>query len=102
MGTIESRAAEEPKHNWTRTGRMALTGVLIHAPYVHFFWSGIEWVLPGRGLSAVAGKVLLDQTVGMFGLYALLFPSVAIMEGASAKEAYARYQERWWPTMQTA
>lgn len=49
--------------DWARLARMASFGFLIHGTSGHFFYNFLDSLIPGQQLTAVAGKVAVDQLV---------------------------------------
>lgn len=49
--------------DWCQTTRVATVGFCFHANFNYHWLRGLERMLPGGGIRAVAGKVVVDQMV---------------------------------------
>ncbi|TNN81020.1 Mpv17-like protein [Liparis tanakae] len=49
--------------NWWQTARVATVGFCFHANFNYHWLRGLERMLPGGGVKAVMGKVVVDQLI---------------------------------------
>lgn len=49
--------------DWRQTARVATVGFCFHANFNYHWLRGLERMLPGGGVKAVAGKVVVDQLI---------------------------------------
>ncbi|XP_059196102.1 mpv17-like protein [Centropristis striata] len=58
-----SSSEESAGIDWRQTARVATVGFCFHANFNYHWLRGLERLLPGGGLRAVTGKVVVDQLV---------------------------------------
>lgn len=58
-----SPSGETAGINWCQTARVATVGFCFHANFNYHWLRWLERMLPGGGVKAVAGKVVVDQLV---------------------------------------
>lgn len=57
-------SSQEPAGiDWCQTARVATVGFCFHANFNYHWLRGLERMLPGSGVKAVTGKVVVDQLV---------------------------------------
>lgn len=49
--------------DWCQTARVATVGFCFHANFNYHWLRGLERMLPGGGVKAVTGKVVVDQLI---------------------------------------
>lgn len=49
--------------DWCQTARVATVGFCFHANFNYHWLRGLERMMPGGGVKAVAGKVVVDQLI---------------------------------------
>ncbi|XP_042370031.1 mpv17-like protein, partial [Plectropomus leopardus] len=49
--------------DWGQTARVATVGLCFHANFNYHWLRGLERMLPGGGVKAVTGKVVVDQLI---------------------------------------
>uniref|UniRef100_A0A669EXA5 Si:ch211-120k19.1 n=1 Tax=Oreochromis niloticus TaxID=8128 RepID=A0A669EXA5_ORENI len=49
--------------DWHQTARVATVGLCFHANFNYHWLRGLEKMLPGGGVKAVTGKVVVDQLI---------------------------------------
>lgn len=49
--------------DWRQTAHVAIVGFCFHANFNYHWLRGLERMLPGGGVKAVAGKVVVDQLI---------------------------------------
>lgn len=59
----QSLPGEAAGIDWCQTARVATVGFCFHANFNYHWLRGLERMLPGGGVKAVAGKVVVDQLV---------------------------------------
>lgn len=59
----ESASEDAAGIDWHQTARVATVGFCFHANFNYHWLRGLERMLPGSGVKAVAGKVIVDQLV---------------------------------------
>ncbi|EGX89906.1 integral membrane protein, Mpv17/PMP22 family, putative [Cordyceps militaris CM01] len=87
------------KHDFSRTGRMALYGGVVFGPAATTWFNFLSRriTLPNKRAEILA-RVAVDQSVFAPTMIGLFLSSMATMEGASAQE---RLEKTWWPALQT-
>ncbi|XP_078279824.1 mpv17-like protein 2 isoform X1 [Rhinoraja longicauda] len=93
--TRELRRDSIHRREWSRTGRMFVTGCLI-GPFSHFWYKALDSRFPGRGMTLVLKKVLLDQLIAspIFGL--IYFSGMGMLEGQSAMNCMREFRSKFW------
>lgn len=61
--TAGSMSEDAAGINWCQTARVATVGFCFHANFNYHWLRGLERVLPGGGVKAVTGKVVVDQMI---------------------------------------
>ncbi|XP_062888873.1 mpv17-like protein 2 [Mobula hypostoma] len=93
--TREIRRNATYQRDWSRTGRMFATGCLI-GPIGHFWYKALDGRFPGRTVTVVLKKVLLDQLIAspIFGF--IYFFGMGALEGHSAMECVREFRSKFW------
>ncbi|KAL6863097.1 Protein required for ethanol metabolism [Amphichorda felina] len=94
---IDRRGLE--KHDFTRTGRMALYGGFVFGPAATT-WFGFlsRRVNPTNKRYETVARVACDQLAFAPVMIGVFLSSMATMEGNSAQQ---KLETTWWPTLQT-
>uniref|UniRef100_A0A8C5E825 Si:ch211-120k19.1 n=1 Tax=Gouania willdenowi TaxID=441366 RepID=A0A8C5E825_GOUWI len=58
--------------DWKQTARVATVGFCFHANFNYHWLRGLERMIPGGGVKAVMGKVVLDQLIAFKGFINLI------------------------------
>lgn len=61
--TERSPSEEAAGIDWSQTARVATVGFCFHANFNYHWLRGLERMLPGGGVKAVTGKVVVDQLI---------------------------------------
>lgn len=61
--TAGSMSEDAAGINWCQTARVATVGFCFHANFNYHWLRGLERMLPGGGVKAVTGKVVVDQMI---------------------------------------
>lgn len=61
--TKRSPSEEAAGIDWSQTARVATVGFCFHANFNYHWLRGLERMLPGGGVKAVTGKVVVDQLI---------------------------------------
>ncbi|KAJ2981602.1 hypothetical protein NQ176_g1927 [Zarea fungicola] len=94
---VDKRGLE--KHDFTRTGRMALYGGFVFGPAATTWFNFLaRRVTFANKRVETAARVIIDQSLFAPVAIGAFLSSMATMEGASASE---RLQKMWWPTLCT-
>lgn len=59
----ETTTENSAKIDWSQTARVATVGFCFHANFNYHWLKGLERMLPGGGVKAVMGKVVVDQLI---------------------------------------
>lgn len=84
--TAGSMSEDAAGINWCQTARVATVGFCFHANFNYHWLRGLERMLPGGGVKAVTGKVVVDQMIA-----APLTISAFYIGKCVACEAYFNY-----------
>lgn len=61
--TAGSTSEDSAGIDWCQTARVATVGFCFHANFNYQWLRGLERMLPGGGVKAVTGKVVVDQLI---------------------------------------
>ncbi|XP_043215573.1 mpv17-like protein 2 [Amphibalanus amphitrite] len=85
---------KEKTYNWRRTGRMLVVG-LVEGPPHHWWYTGLDRLLPGRTARVVRLKILADQLVAA-PLFALtFFVGMDLLEGRSVRDGLQEFKKKF-------
>ena len=106
---LQSSRVEQRPFDKTRTMHLTLTGLSL-GPCFHFWYQALDRMLPGKALSVVAKKVLLDQIIFSPVCLSVFFVTLGFLDWSSWKdighEIYHKgiiiYKAEWfvWPPAQ--
>ncbi|KAF4125199.1 hypothetical protein GMORB2_4038 [Geosmithia morbida] len=88
------------KHDFTRTGRMALYGGVVFGP-IATTWFGFlarRIVVPRSRHLETAARVVVDQSVFAPTMIGVFLSSMAVMEGNSPQK---KLESTWWSALKT-
>ncbi|TQV98485.1 hypothetical protein V2A60_007777 [Cordyceps javanica] len=94
---VDQRGLE--KHDFARTGRMALYGGVVFGPAATTWFNFLarRITFTNKRVETLA-RVFVDQSVFAPTMIGVFLSSMATMEGNSAKE---RLEKTWWPALRT-
>lgn len=98
---LEQRLERVKPNDWYRTGRFCALG-LIFGPLEHTWYTLLDRRLPGTSHKTVFTKVLVDEAIMTPPLYCIFYPSLALLEGKSRREALQELRAKFWPTFKVA
>ncbi|XP_061677237.1 mpv17-like protein isoform X1 [Syngnathoides biaculeatus] len=94
-----SRAPAAAPVDWRQTARVATVGFCFHANFNYQWLRWLERVLPGGGVRAVTGKVVLDQLVGAPLTITAFYIGLSLLENND--DLLADWKEKFWPSYKT-
>ncbi|XP_008290464.1 mpv17-like protein [Stegastes partitus] len=96
----QNPGSEEPATvDWTQTARVATVGFCFHANFNYQWLGGLERLLPGGGLKAVAGKVVLDQLVAAPLTISAFYIGLSFLENKD--DLLEDWRQKFWTSYKT-
>uniref|UniRef100_A0A3Q1GIE1 Si:ch211-120k19.1 n=1 Tax=Acanthochromis polyacanthus TaxID=80966 RepID=A0A3Q1GIE1_9TELE len=85
--------------DWTQTARVATVGFCFHANFNYRWLAALEKLLPGGGMKAVAGKVVLDQLIAAPLTISAFYIGLSFLE--DKEELLEDWRQKFWTSYQT-
>ncbi|KAM8870641.1 mpv17-like protein [Spinachia spinachia] len=85
--------------DWCQTARVATVGFCFHANFNYHWLRGLERMLPGGGVKAVAGKVVVDQLVAAPLTISAFYIGLSLLENKD--DPLADWRQNFWTSYKT-
>ncbi|KAK1164904.1 mpv17-like protein isoform X1 [Acipenser oxyrinchus oxyrinchus] len=85
--------------DWRQTRNVAVVAFSFHGNFSYLWMRGLERCFPGRAVSMVLRKVLLDQTVAAPLATSVFYTGVSLLEGK--EDVLQDWREKFWNTYKT-
>nr|XP_061789002.1 mpv17-like protein [Nerophis lumbriciformis] len=85
--------------NWCQTARVATVGFCFHANFNYQWLRWLERMLPGGGVKAVTGKVVLDQLVAAPLTISAFYVGLSFLENRD--DPFEDWREKFWTSYKT-
>ncbi|XP_061632332.1 mpv17-like protein [Phyllopteryx taeniolatus] len=85
--------------DWRQTARVATVGFCFHANFNYQWLRWLERVLPGGGVRAVTGKVVVDQLVATPLTITAFYIGLSLLENKD--DLLADWKEQFWTSYKT-
>ena len=87
---------KEKKFDYKNLIRMTFFGTVILAPYLHYYFKGLDKLITLPGNKGIFGKLLFDQTVGS-SIFCVGFPTyLTLTRGGSLQEVKNYLKENFF------
>ncbi|XP_035019388.1 mpv17-like protein [Hippoglossus stenolepis] len=80
--------------NWCQTARVATVGFCFHANFNYHWLRWLERILPGAGVKAVTGKVVVDQLVAAPLTISAFYIGLSLME--KKEDPLEDWRQKFW------
>ncbi|KAF6739759.1 Mpv17-like protein [Oryzias melastigma] len=80
--------------DWRQTARVATVGFCFHANFNYHWLQGLERMLPGGGVKAVAGKVVVDQLIAAPLTISAFYIGLSLLE--SKEDPLEVWRQKFW------
>eukprot|EP01130_Rhizamoeba_saxonica_P000174 TRINITY_DN10171_c0_g1_i1.p1 TRINITY_DN10171_c0_g1~~TRINITY_DN10171_c0_g1_i1.p1 ORF type:complete len:200 (-),score=36.00 TRINITY_DN10171_c0_g1_i1:60-617(-) len=98
-GDIISQVIDGDSYDVVRTLKLAFFGFSVYGPGLHFWYKGLEKVVPGVTVAKVIQKIVLDQTI-FAPLYLGSFITVmSLLEGKGIDYIVSKQKSELFPTL---
>lgn len=81
-------------YNLTRTANIAKIGAVI-GPLMYAWYKYLDYILPGKAMTTIAKKILLDQIVGGIGFIFVFITGICLIEGQSLEEGFKEFTNKF-------
>ncbi|XP_047455001.1 mpv17-like protein [Mugil cephalus] len=80
--------------DWRQTARVATVGFCFHANFNYHWLRGLERMLPGGGVKAVAGKVVVDQLIAAPLTISAFYIGLSLLE--NKHDPLEDWRQKFW------
>ncbi|XP_037641031.1 mpv17-like protein [Sebastes umbrosus] len=80
--------------DWCQTARVATVGFCFHANFNYHWLRGLERMLPGGGLKAVTGKVVVDQLIAAPLTISAFYIGLSLLENKD--DPLEDWRQKFW------
>ncbi|XP_028281102.1 mpv17-like protein [Parambassis ranga] len=99
-GKPAASSSEEPAGiDWCQTARVATVGFCFHANFNYHWLRGLERMLPGSGVKAVTGKVVVDQLVAAPLTISAFYIGLSLLE--NKEDPFEDWRQKFWTSYKT-
>ncbi|XP_075897010.1 mpv17-like protein isoform X2 [Nelusetta ayraudi] len=92
-------AARSAGIDWCQTARVATVGFCFHANFNYHWLRGLERMLPGGGVKAVVGKVVVDQLVAAPLTISAFYIGLSLLE--KKDDPLEDWRQKFWTSYKT-
>nr|XP_040022121.1 mpv17-like protein [Gasterosteus aculeatus aculeatus]XP_040022122.1 mpv17-like protein [Gasterosteus aculeatus aculeatus]XP_040022123.1 mpv17-like protein [Gasterosteus aculeatus aculeatus] len=85
--------------DWGQTARVATVGFCFHANFNYHWLRGLERMLPGGGVKAVTGKVMVDQLVAAPLTISAFYIGLSLLENKD--DLLEDWRQNFWTSYKT-
>ncbi|XP_076010929.1 mpv17-like protein [Genypterus blacodes] len=85
--------------DWSQTARVAFVGFCFHANFNYHWLRELEKMLPGGGVKAVTGKVVLDQLIAAPATISAFFIGLSVLE--KKEDMLEDWRQKFWTSYKT-
>ncbi|XP_068180909.1 mpv17-like protein [Antennarius striatus] len=85
--------------DWRQTARVATVGICFHANFNYHWLRGLERLLPGAGVKAVAGKVVVDQMIAGPLTISAFYIGLSLLENKD--DPFEDWRHQFWTSYKT-
>ncbi|XP_054478393.1 mpv17-like protein [Anoplopoma fimbria] len=85
--------------NWWQTARVATVGFCFHANFNYHWLRGLERMLPGGGVKAVTGKVVVDQLIAAPLTISAFYIGLSLLENKD--DPLEDWRQKFWTSYKT-
>jgi protein Mpv17 len=78
---------------------MAVWSGCVMGPGLHFWYKGLERLIPGNSVKAAIAKSVVEQSTLAVALVPAFFSGLGFMAGDSWVDIEDRIRRFWWPTL---
>ncbi|XP_020492742.1 mpv17-like protein [Labrus bergylta] len=89
-----STAEESAGIDWCQTARVATVGFCFHANFNYHWLKGLERMLPGGGVKAVTGKVVVDQLIAAPLTISAFYIGLSLLENKD--DPLEDWRQKFW------
>uniref|UniRef100_A0A3Q3MV75 Si:ch211-120k19.1 n=1 Tax=Mastacembelus armatus TaxID=205130 RepID=A0A3Q3MV75_9TELE len=80
--------------DWCQTARVATVGFCFHANFNYHWLRGLERMLPGGGVNAVTGKVVVDQLIAAPLTISAFYIGLSFLE--NKEDLFEDWRQKFW------
>nr|XP_020473330.1 mpv17-like protein [Monopterus albus] len=80
--------------DWSQTARVATVGFCFHANFNYHWFRGLERMLPGGGVKAVTGKVVVDQLIAGPLTISAFYIGLSLLE--NKEDLLETWRQKFW------
>ncbi|XP_029307984.1 mpv17-like protein [Cottoperca gobio] len=85
--------------NWCQTARVATVGFCFHANFNYHWLRALERMLPGGGVRAVTGKVVVDQLIAAPLTISAFYIGLSLLE--NKEDLFEDWRQKFWTSYKT-
>ncbi|XP_041799323.1 mpv17-like protein [Chelmon rostratus] len=85
--------------DWCQTARVATVGFCFHANFNYHWLRGLERMLPGGGVKAVTGKVVVDQLIAAPLTISAFYIGLSLLENKA--DPLEDWRQKFWTSYKT-
>ncbi|TDH11747.1 hypothetical protein EPR50_G00063900 [Perca flavescens] len=97
--TAGSTSEDSAGIDWRQTARVATVGFCFHANFNYQWLRGLERMLPGGGVKAVTGKVVVDQLIAAPLTISAFYIGLSLLENKD--DPLEDWRQKFWTSYKT-
>ncbi|XP_070692173.1 mpv17-like protein [Pempheris klunzingeri] len=97
--TAGSTSEDPAGLDWRQTARVATVGFCFHANFNYHWLRGLERMMPGGGVKALTGKVVLDQLIAAPLTISAFYIGLSLLENKD--DPLEDWRQKFWTSYKT-